>query len=174
MPSVPPDLAAKGMTGDVVAGEIVDRITARCSSASPIPCARRNPSPTALAAASSWKFPKREFRCPSLTAFAREELGNNTHVGGAFIVPIRPEVTARGRPAATAFRARAVTWMRCCSVWRRRCTGGHSLIATGYIFRRRPARGSECRSSDPRKVGLGSGTGLGRFRPGSNPARNRA
>ncbi len=99
--SVPPDMAAKGMTGDVVAGEIVDRITEMQQR---FPNSLRAPQSFANSFGGGIKLeiPETGVSLSELDRFLREKLGNNTHVGGALIhTPSGLKLTARAGAAGS-------------------------------------------------------------------------
>jgi hypothetical protein len=81
--SVPPDLAQKGISGEVLAGEVVDRLIQMQAEITTF----RAPQSYANTFGESVKLeiPETGVSLTELDRFLREKLGNNTHISGALV-----------------------------------------------------------------------------------------
>lgn len=81
--SVPPDMAQKGISGEVLAGEVVDRLVEIQESITTF----RAPQTYANTFGESVKLeiPETGISLAELDRFLREKLGNNTHISGALV-----------------------------------------------------------------------------------------
>jgi tetratricopeptide (TPR) repeat protein len=82
--SVPPDMAAKGLTGEVLAGDLADRLTAMSRRFAYI--GRPNQSYTNnFGSGIKLEIPETGVSLGELDRFLREQLGHDTHVSGALV-----------------------------------------------------------------------------------------
>ena len=88
--SVPPDLAAQGISGEVLAGDLVDRVTATAG-------LTRNSVRAARSYSNSFgdgiklEIPETGVSLGELDRFLRARLGHDTHIGGA-MVRVGPDI----------------------------------------------------------------------------------
>ena len=82
--SVPPDLAEKGITGEVLAGDLVDRVTAianRSRNSARAPQSYSNSFGDGI----KFEIPETGVSLGELDRFLRAQLGHDTHIGGALV-----------------------------------------------------------------------------------------
>ena len=78
--SVPPDMAAEGLTGEVVASQMLDKLAVMGGQR--ILARRRSPMPTTGATTSRWRFPRPAFPSASCSNSCANWLGHDIHITG--------------------------------------------------------------------------------------------